>query len=100
MSICYKYGIKWRYEVNHSKNGIVTFGESKPQHFESMKNRVWLLVDTIVEEIYEYKSPGVLKNYLGSFFSNVGNNVDKTRKKFGLFLFLILIVPKLILSST
>ena len=31
MSICYNYGIKWRYEFNHSKSGIVTFGESKPQ---------------------------------------------------------------------
>ena len=39
MSICYKYGIKWRYEFNRSKSGIVTFGESKPQHFESMKNQ-------------------------------------------------------------
>ena len=36
-SICYKFGIKWRVEFNHSKSGIVTFGESKPQHFESMK---------------------------------------------------------------
>ena len=30
MSICYKYGIKWRHGFNHSKSGIVTFGESKP----------------------------------------------------------------------
>ena len=30
MSICYKYGIKWRYEVNDSKSGIVAFVESKP----------------------------------------------------------------------
>ena len=43
MSICYKYGIKWRREFNDSNSGIVTFVESKPQHFESMKNRVWLL---------------------------------------------------------
>ena len=47
MSICYKYGIKWRCKFNHSKGGIVTFGESKPQNFESMKNRMWLLEDTI-----------------------------------------------------
>ena len=62
MSVCYKYGIKWRYEFNHSKSGLVTlFGESKPQHFESMQNRVWLLWDTIVDEFYEYKNLGVLK---------------------------------------
>ena len=83
MSLCYKYGIKWRYEFNHSKSGIVTFGESKPQHFESMKNRKWLLGDTIVDELYEYKNLGVLKNYVGSFSSNVEDNIDKTRKKVG-----------------
>ena len=40
MIICYKYGIKWRYEFNHFKSGIVTFGESKSKHFEPMKNRM------------------------------------------------------------
>ena len=50
MSIYYKYGSKWRYKFNHSKRGIVTFGESKPQHFESIKNSEWLLGDTILDE--------------------------------------------------
>ena len=67
MSICYKYGIRWRYKFNDSKSGIVTFVESKPQQFESTKNRVWLLRDTIVDELYEYKNLDVLKNYVGSF---------------------------------
>ena len=81
MSICYKFGIKWRYEFNDSKNGIVTFVESEPQHFESMKNRVWLFWDTIVDELYEYKNLGMLKNYVGSFSSNVEDNIDRIRKK-------------------
>ena len=42
MSTSYRYGIKWRYEFSHSKSGIATCGESKPKHFESMKNRMWL----------------------------------------------------------
>ena len=84
MSICYKCGIKWRYEFNHSKSGTVAFGESKSQNFESMKNRVWLLGDTIADELYEYKNLGVLKNYVGSFASNVEDNIDKTCKKVGL----------------
>ena len=84
MSICYKYGIKWRYKFNHSKSGIVTFGESKPQRFESMKNHVWLLGNTTVDELYEYKNLGVLKNYVDSFCSNVEDNIDKSRKKVGL----------------
>ena len=49
-----------------------------------MKNRVWLLRDTIVDEFYEYKNLGVLKNYVGSFSSNVEDNIDRIRKKVGL----------------
>ena len=26
MEMCYKYSIKWRYEFNHIKSGVVTFG--------------------------------------------------------------------------
>ena len=83
MSICYKYGIKWRYEFNDSQS--VTFVESKPQHFEPVKNRVWLLKDTIVDdELHEYKNRGVLKNYVGSFSSNVEDSIHRTCKKVGL----------------
>ena len=85
MSIRYKYGIKWRYEFNDSKSGIVTFVESKPQHFESMKNRVWLLRDTTVDdELHEYKNLGVLKNYVGSFSSNFEDNIYRTCQNVGL----------------
>ena len=66
VSICYKYGIKLRYEFNHSKSGIFTLGESKPQHFESMKYREWLLGDTVLDELYQNKNLGVLKNYVSS----------------------------------
>ena len=30
MNICHKYAIKWRFEFNHTKSGVVTFGETKP----------------------------------------------------------------------
>ena len=49
-----------------------------------MKNHAWLLGDTIVDELYEYKNLGVLKNYVGSFSSNVEDNIDNTRKEVGL----------------
>ena len=45
---------------------------------------MWLSGDTIVDELYEYKNLGVLKNYVGSFSSNVEDNIDKTCKKVGL----------------
>ena len=75
MNICNRYGIKWRYDFNHSKSGVVTFDETKPHHFELLKNREWL---------YEYKNLGVLKNYVDSFSSNIDDNIDKTRKKVGM----------------
>ena len=56
----------------------------KPVHFEEMKEREWILGDDTVDELYEYKDLGVLKNYIGSFSSNVEDNIDKTRKKAGM----------------
>ena len=43
MNMCYKYSIKWCYEFNHLKNGIVTFGETKEVHSEAIKVRNWTL---------------------------------------------------------
>ena len=37
-----------------------------------------------MEELYEYKNLGILKNYVGSFSSNIDDNIDKTRKKVGM----------------
>ena len=65
------YNTKWRYEFNHIKSGAVTYGKTKPVHSE----------DSTVDELHEYKNLGVLKNYIGSFSSNVEDNIDKTRKK-------------------
>ena len=45
---------------------------------------MWLLGDTIADELCKYKNLGVLKNYVGSFSSNVEDNIDKTHKKVGL----------------
>ena len=37
-----------------------------------------------MKELYEYKNLGVLKNYVGSFSSNIDDNINKTRKKVGM----------------
>ena len=29
MQICYDYSLKWRYEFNHNKSGVVAFGEKR-----------------------------------------------------------------------
>ena len=46
------------------------------------KNVEWALADDTVEELYEHKNLGVLKNYCGSFASNISDNIDKTRMIF------------------
>ena len=62
MSMYYKYSTKWRYEFNHTKSCVVTYGETKTVHFEEMKEREWILGDDTVDELYEYRNLGVLKN--------------------------------------
>ena len=94
MNICDKYGIKWRYKFNHTKSGVIIFGETKPSHSKSMKEREWMLGDAIVNVLYEYKNLGVLKNYVNSFTSNVEDNVEKARKKVGMIFIRTLIVVK------
>ena len=84
MNKCHSYSKTWRYEFNHSKSGVVTFDERKPLHCKLMKEREWAIGDDTVEELYEYKNLGVLKNYCGSFASNVSDNIDRTRKKAGM----------------
>ena len=84
MGTCYKYSTKWRYEFNHTKSDVVTYGKTKPVHLEETKEREWILGDGTVDELYEYKNLGVLKNYIGSFSSNVEDNIDKTQKKAGM----------------
>ena len=49
-----------------------------------MQDRKWLLGESSVDELYEYKNLGVTKNHVGSFSSNVEDNIEKTCKKAGM----------------
>ena len=84
MDMCHQYSIKWRYECNHIKCGVVTFGESKALHFQSMNEQEWKLENNIVDGVYEHKNLGVLKNFVGSFSFNMTDNIEKTREKAGM----------------
>ena len=41
----------------------MTYGETKPVHFEELKERECILGDDTVDELHEYKNFGVLKNW-------------------------------------
>ena len=77
MNICHTYGETWRYEFNHTKSGVVTFRETKPIHSQLMRERKWMSGEFVVDELFEYKNLGVLKNYVSSFSSNVDDNTEK-----------------------
>ena len=53
-------------------------------HCESMDARELILGNDMILELYEYKNVGVLKNYCGTFYSNISDNIHKTRRKAGL----------------
>ena len=40
----------WRYEYNEIKSGVVTFGETGPQHFVQKHKRSWNFGEKVVEE--------------------------------------------------
>ena len=64
MNLCYAYSIKWRYEFNHVRSGIVTFGESKRVHSEAMKGRTWVLVVNLLLSCMSIKTLVLLKTIL------------------------------------
>ena len=100
MNTCYDYGVRWRYEFNNSKSGIVTFSETKAQRFISMNKCSWVLSLETVEELYKYKNLGDLKNYIGSFSSNIIDNIEKLRKKWECYFWPISTEGKSILLYT
>ena len=83
MKMCYHHSIKWQHKFSHIKTGVVTFRETKHVHCEAMKERSWIFGKESVDEVYEYKNLRVVKNYIGSFTSNVDENIEKTSKKQG-----------------
>ena len=79
MGMCYKYSTNWRYEFNYSKSGVVTYGETKPVHFEEMKEREWILGDGTVDELRF-----VFLNFLSCVkITSVGLKLDRPRCTIG-----------------
>ena len=62
---------------NHTKSEVITFGETKPIDSQLMREREWMSGESVVDELFEYKNLGVLKNYVSSFASNVDDNIEK-----------------------
>ena len=83
MDEAFRYSRKWRFDYKKTKSGVVTFGEHDPHHFREKNNRSWKLGDEVVEESNEYKNLGIVKNYVGSFQSDVDEAIEKQEIKKG-----------------
>ena len=81
MNICHQYSVTWRYEFNHLKSGVVTFDEAKSVHSRLLTEREWLLGETTINELCEYKNLGVLKNYIVHFPLTLRTTLRKLAKK-------------------
>ena len=86
MSIVFDFSIKWRYEFNHTKSGVIVFGESKIQHAKNMMSRKFNLGLDVVKERKEHKNLGVTKNYTHSCSGGIDEAIKKTRRKGGMIL--------------
>ena len=81
MDKAFRYSRKWLFDYNETKSGVVMFGEHGPHHFREKNNRSWKLGDEVVEESSEYKNLGIVKNYVGSFQSDVAEAIEKNKRK-------------------
>ena len=86
MSIVFDFSIKWRYEFNHIKSGVVVFGESKIQHAKNMMSRKFNLGFDVVKERKEYKNLGVTKSYAHRCSGDIDEAIKKARHKGGMML--------------
>ena len=86
MSIVFDFSIKWPYEFNHTKSGVVVFEESKIQHAKNMMSRKFNLGLDVVKERKEYKHLGVTKNYANSCSGDIDEAIKKARHKGGMIL--------------
>ena len=46
-----------------------------------MHDRTWMLRDASVDELYEYKSLGVIRNYASSYSTNADNKIQLVKKQ-------------------
>ena len=60
---------------------VVTFGEHGPTHFREKSCRSWFLGDKVVEEANQYENLWIVKNYVGSFQSDVNEAIEKNEEK-------------------
>ena len=52
-NICHTCDNTFRSEFNHTKNGVVTFCETKLIHSQLMREHEWMLGEFVADELFE-----------------------------------------------
>lgn len=79
MSICHNYSVKWRFEYNANKCGVIVFNETGNRNTE----RRWKLGPQTVNEVVEYTHLGINCN---SFLSTKKSIQDACIKLRGTYI--------------
>ena len=78
MDKAFRFSRKWRFDYNETNRGVITFSEPDPHNFRKNNNKSWKLGDEVLGESNEYKNLGIVKNYVGSFQSDVDEAIEET----------------------
>ena len=63
-----------------TKGGVLVFGKLRAQHYREKQARHWKLDGNGVAELYEYKSMGVVKNYVSSSRPDISEATEKLER--------------------
>ena len=82
MSIVYRHGCVWRYELNAKKSGILVYGESVKDHNLNSINRIFKLGHDRVKERSNYDHVGIRNTIFDSDISGISERISKGRRSF------------------
>ena len=80
LDIVYNYGCKWRFKFNAKKSAVLVYGDSKAEHLEASKFRVFKLGKDKVDEKLEYDHVGVKACVLAHDNSRIEEKIGKGRR--------------------
>ena len=80
LNIVHEFGCKWRFKFNAKKSAILVYGDTKQEHIEAKKYRIFKLGGDRVEEKLEYDHVGVKACVIAQDNSRVEEKIGKGRR--------------------
>ena len=80
LDIVYNYGCKWRFKFNAKKSAVLVYGDTKAEHLEASKFRVFKLGKDKVAVKLEYDHVGVKACVIAQDNSRIEEKIGKGRR--------------------